>query len=44
MVTAKYCLKQYQREGVNFMVKVLADPQYRAVILQNEMGLEKTGI
>jgi SNF2 family DNA or RNA helicase len=44
MVTAKYCLKQYQREGVNFMVKVLADPQYRAVILQDEMGLEKTGI
>jgi hypothetical protein len=44
MVTTKYYLKQYQREGVNFMVKVLADPQYRAVILQNEMGLRKTGI
>jgi SNF2 family DNA or RNA helicase len=44
MVTAKYCLKQYQREGVNFMVKVFADPQYRAVILQDEIGLGKTGI
>jgi hypothetical protein len=44
MVTAKYYLKQYQREGVNFMVKVLADPQYEAVILQNEMELGKTGI
>jgi hypothetical protein len=32
-----------ERRG-NFMVKVLADSQYRAVILQDEMGLRKTGI
>jgi hypothetical protein len=44
MVTAKYYLMQYQRKEVNFMVKVLADPQYKAVILQNEIGLRKTGI
>jgi SNF2 family DNA or RNA helicase len=44
MVTAKYCLKQYQKKGVNFIVKVLADPQYKAIILQDEMGLGKTGI
>jgi hypothetical protein len=44
MVTAKYCLKQYQRKGINFIVKVLADPQYIAVILQDEMELRKTGI
>jgi SNF2 family DNA or RNA helicase len=44
MVTAKYCLKQYQKKGINFIVKMLADSQYIAVILQDEMGLGKTGI
>jgi SNF2 family DNA or RNA helicase len=36
-------LKSYQKEGVEFMLRVMHDEKYRGGVLCDDMGLGKTG-